>query len=143
MRSAIVQAAILLFLSAVLALASYAWHPRAPALYLVEKPLRDDEVSVQMIQKRWNNEVLWIDARIQEQYDAEHISGALLLNEQAFEQQLFGLLDTLQTNTKPIIIYCSASKCDASRTILERLKQTLPIENAFVLKGGWKAWKDR
>jgi 3-mercaptopyruvate sulfurtransferase SseA len=25
--------------------------------------------------------------------------------------------------------------------VLERLKQLLPIENAFVLKGGWKAWQ--
>jgi 3-mercaptopyruvate sulfurtransferase SseA len=25
--------------------------------------------------------------------------------------------------------------------VLERMKQVLPIENAFVLKGGWKAWQ--
>lgn len=130
-----------MLLTAALALATYAWHPRAPALYLMQEPLRDDEVSMQAIQERWKGDVLWIDARIQEQFDAEHIPGALLLNEQGFDQQLFHYLDTLQTNTRPIVIYCSAAKCEASRKVLERLKQTLPIEHAFILKGGWKAWQ--
>jgi rhodanese-related sulfurtransferase len=94
---------------------------------------------MQVIQERWNGDVLWIDARIQEQFDAGHVPGALLLNEQKFDEQLFGHLDALQANTKPIIIYCSAAKCEASRHVLERLKQTLPVENAFVLKGGWQA----
>lgn len=135
------QASILILLAATAAWATHVWHPRAPALYLVQEPLRDDEVSMKVIQERWQGQVLWIDARIQEQYDAGHVPGAVLLNEQHFEEQLFGLLDTLQTNTKPIIIYCNAAKCEASRKILERLKQTLPIENAFVLKGGWNAWQ--
>ena len=141
MFSTLRQAALLILFAAAVAWATHAWHPRAPALYLVEEPLRNDEVSMEVIQQRWQGKVLWIDARIQEQYDAGHIPGAVLLNEQHFEEQLFGLLDTLQTNTKPIIIYCNAVKCDASRKILERLKQTLPIENAFVLKGGWNAWQ--
>lgn len=141
MLRAIRQASILLVLASAAAWATHLWHPRAPALYLVQEPLRNDEVSMQVIQERWKGDVLWIDARIQEQYDAEHIPGALLLNEQKFEQQLVTYLDILQTNSKPIVVYCSAAKCDASRHVLERLKQVLPIENAFVLKGGWKAWQ--
>lgn len=141
MLRAIRQASILLVLASAAAWATHLWHPRAPALYLVQEPLRNDEVSMQVIQERWKGDVLWIDARIQEQYDAEHIPGALLLNEQKFEQQLVTYLDILQTNAKPIVVYCSAAKCDASRHVLERMKQVLPIENAFVLKGGWKAWQ--
>jgi rhodanese-related sulfurtransferase len=141
MLRAIRQAILLLLLATVAAWATHAWHPRAPALYLVEEPLRNDEVSMKVIQERWQGQVLWIDARIQEQYDAGHVPGAVLLNEQHFEDQLFSLLDTLQTNKKPIVVYCNAAKCDASRKVLERLKQTLSIENAFVLKGGWNAWQ--
>ena len=141
MFAAIRQATVIILLAATAAWATHVWHPRAPSLYLVEEPLRNDEVSMKVIQERWQGKVLWIDARIQEQYDAEHVPGAVLLNEQHFEEQLFGLLDTLQTNTKPIILYCNAAKCDASRKILEHLKRMLPIENAFVLKGGWNAWK--
>ncbi|MDB6005307.1 MAG: rhodanese [Prosthecobacter sp.] len=141
MFAAIRQATVIVLLAATAAWATHAWHPRAPSLYLVEEPLRDDEVSMQAIEERWQGKVLWIDARIQEQYDAGHVPGAVLLNEQHFEEQLFGLLDTLQRNTMPIIVYCNAAKCDASRKILEHLKQMLPIENAFVLKGGWNAWE--
>lgn len=141
MLTAIRQALILLLLAVAAAWGTHAWHPRSPALYLVQEPLRDDEVSMQAIQERWKGDVLWIDARIQEQFDAGHVPGALLLNEQKFDEQLFGHLDTLQANTKPVIIYCSAAKCEASRHVLERLKQTLPVENVFVLKGGWQAWK--
>jgi|UniRef100_UPI00378411AD rhodanese-related sulfurtransferase len=141
MLATIRQALILFLLAVAAAWGTHTWHPRAPAFYLVQEPLRDDEVSMQAIQGRWKGDVLWIDARIQEQFDAGHVPGALLLNEQKFDEQLFGHLDTLQANTKPIIIYCSAAKCEASRHVLERLKQTLPVENVFVLKGGWQAWK--
>jgi rhodanese-related sulfurtransferase len=141
MLRSIRQAVLLLLLSAAAAWATHQWHPRAPSLYLIEEPLRNDEVSMQAIEERWKGDVLWIDARPQEQYDAGHIPNALLLNEQKFESQLVTYLDTLQTNTKPIILYCSAAKCEASRKVLERLKQMLPIENAFVLKGGWPAWQ--
>lgn len=141
MLSVIRQAVVLLFLASAAAWATHLWHPRAPALHLVQEPLRADEVSMQAIQERWQGGVLWIDARPQEQFDAGHVPGALLLNEQKFEEQLVGHLEALQTNQKPIVVYCSAAKCDASRHVLERLRQLLPIENAFVLKGGWKAWQ--
>jgi len=141
MLKSILQATLLLLLAAAAAWATHAWHSRAPALYLTQEPLRNDEVSMQVIHERWKGEVLWIDARPQEQFDAGHAPGALLLNEQKFEEQLVGHLDALQTNQKPLVIYCSAAKCNASRQVLERLKQTLPIDNAFVLKGGWKAWE--
>lgn len=141
MRRAIRQSLLLLLLSGAAAGATHTWHPRAPALYLVQEPLRKDEVSMQTIQERWNGDVLWIDARPQEQFDAGHVPGALLLNEQQFDSQLFSHLDTLQTNQKPIIVYCSAAKCDASRNVLERMRQMFALENAFVLKGGWKAWQ--
>ena len=38
------QALILVALAAVAAFGTQAWHPRAPALYLTQEPLRDDEV---------------------------------------------------------------------------------------------------
>jgi len=141
MLRSISQAIVLLLLASAAAWATHEWHPRAPALYLIHEPLRNDEVSMQVIAQRWQGRVLWIDARPQEQFDAGHVPEALLLNEQKFDDQLFNYLDILQTNTKPIIVYCSGAKCEASRHVLERLKQTLPIENAFVLKGGWNAWQ--
>lgn len=135
------QALILGIISVAAALATHAWHPRAPALHLVEEPLRDDEVSMAVIQGRFGGEVLWIDARPQEQFDEAHVPGALLLNEQKFDEQLVQQLDALQSNEKPVVVYCSGQKCEASRKIMEKLKEMGFVQQAFVLKGGWNAWK--
>jgi 3-mercaptopyruvate sulfurtransferase SseA len=40
-----------------------------------------------------------------------------------------------------VVIYCGGEKCEASRKIKERLVESLPMENVWVLKGGWPAWK--
>ena len=138
---ALVQAALLLAASALAALATQAWHPRAPALYLTEEPLRDDEVSMQVISERFGDTVLWIDARPQEQFDEEHVPGALLLNEQKFDEQVLENLDRLQLNRDPVVVYCSAQKCEASRKVMMKLKEMGFVQEAFVLKGGWPAWK--
>jgi rhodanese-related sulfurtransferase len=98
-------------------------------------------VSMKVIDERWKRDVLWIDARITEQFELEHVPGALSLNEQNFDSMLFDHLEKLQDNTKPVIIYCGTEKCQSSRKIKDALIERLPLENVFVLKGGWQAWK--
>jgi rhodanese-related sulfurtransferase len=137
----IAQALLLLLLAGSAAVGAFYLHPRAPALYAVEEPLRDDEVTLAQIQERWQGNVLWLDARPREQFEAAHIPGALLLNEQDFDNQLFELLETLQTNSKPVVIYCGSERCDASRKIRAKLLERVPIDDCSVLKGGWPAWQ--
>ena len=141
LKKTIGQAAVLVLLSAGAALAVHAWHPRAPALHLTEEPLRDDEVSLASIRDQFQNEVLWIDARLKDLFDAEHVPGALLLNEQGFDDQLLGHLEVLQTNTKPIVVYCGGQKCEASRKVAQKLQQMGIVQQAWVLKGGFGAWQ--
>ncbi len=141
LKKTIGQAAVLVLLSAGAALAVHAWHPRAPALHLIEEPLRDDEVSLASIRDQFQNEVLWIDARPKDLFDAEHVPGALLLNEQGFDDQLLGHLEVLQSNTKPIVVYCGGQKCEASRKVAQKLQQMGIVQKAWVLKGGFGAWQ--
>lgn len=135
------QASVLILLSAVAALAVHAWHPHAPALHLVEEPLREDELNIAAIKERFGGHVLWIDARPQEQYDAAHIPGAHLLNDQGFDDQILGLLETLQRNDKPVVVYCGGQKCEASRKVMERLRELGLVQHAFILKGGFGTWE--
>jgi 3-mercaptopyruvate sulfurtransferase SseA len=65
-----------------------------------------------------------------------------MLNEQEFDNQLLEMLDTLQTTTKTVVIYCGGQKCEASRHVREKLLTMVPVENCFILKGGWPVWKD-
>ena len=141
MKRAVGQALVLVLLSGVAAVGVHFWHPMAPAWYLVVAPPQEDEVTVERVKGEFGGKVLWLDARPEEQYAAGHIPEAKLLNEQGFNEQLFELIDVLQKNTLPVVIYCGGEKCEASRKIKERLVESLPMENVWVLKGGWPAWK--
>jgi rhodanese-related sulfurtransferase len=134
---ALSQALILIVLSAAAAWGTYVWHPRAPALHLSQEPLRDDEVSMALIRERFHGEVMWIDARPADQFAARHMPGALNVSEQQFDEQLVQHLDALQTNSKPVVLYCSGQKCEASRKVMERLKEMGFVKDAFIFKGGW------
>lgn len=137
----VIEAFVILILAVLGAVATHWLHPRAPAWYLTEAPLAEDEVSMKVIDERWKRDVLWIDARITEQFEVEHVPDAISLNEQNFDSMLFDHLEKLQDNTKPVIIYCGTEKCQSSRKIKDALIERLPLENVFVLKGGWQAWK--
>ena len=142
MKRAVGQALVLVLLSGVAAVGVHFWHPMAPAWYLVVAPPQEDEVTVERVKGEFGGKVLWLDARPEEQYVAGHIPEAKLLNEQGFNEQLFELIDVLQKNTLPVVIYCGGEKCEASRKIKERLVESLPMENVWVVKGGWPAWKE-
>lgn len=131
------QSLILVALAAVAAFGTHTWHPRAPALHLTQEPLRDDEVSMEVIREKYAGEVLWIDARPADQFAAQHMPGALNVSEQQFDEQLVQHLDALQTNSKPVVVYCSGQKCEASRKVMERLKEMGFVKDAYIFKGGW------
>lgn len=135
------EAFLIVVLSLAGAVGTHFFHPRAPAWYLTQEPLKDDEVSMASIAERWKGDVMWIDARVSEQFAKEHVPNAVSLNEQNFDQALFDQIETLQDLKKPVVIYCDSEKCDASRKVREQLLQRVPLENVFVLKGGWQAWQ--
>lgn len=138
MKRSVSQAVVLLLMSVAAGVAAHFWHPQAPAWYLVDAPPPQDEVELSTIPDP--AQVLWLDARPDDQYAQGHVPGAHLLNEQGFDQQLFELLEVLQTNTLPVVVYCAGERCEASRRVKEKLLETLPLENVRILKGGWKSW---
>lgn len=135
------EAIILMTISLLGAAGTHLFHPRAPAWYLVEAPLAEDEVSMAVIAEKWHGDVFWIDARISEHFDKAHVPGAISLNEQNFDSALFDHIETLQDLKKAVVIYCGTEKCQASRKIKTELLKRMPLENVFILKGGWQAWQ--
>ena len=136
-------AVILLLLSVAAAVATHLWHPAAPPLYLVEIPAGENEVTVSEVAAKWNNDVIWIDARLKERFDSEHIPGALLINEYDLDNQVFANLEKLQTSGKPIIVYCDGIKCEASHKVRDYLATNIGLPDVWVLTGGWPAWKEK
>lgn len=141
MKKPLIQALVITLLAAAAAVAAFQFHPRAPALHAVQEPLKGDEVGMKEVNERWKGDVIWLDARPRDQFQQEHIPGARLLNEQEFDSLLLELLDELQTASRPVVIYCGGQKCEASRHVREKLLTLVPLEDCFILKGGWPAWK--
>ena len=104
-------------------------------------PLIEDEVAPSLVQT-WGDKVLWVDARPRAKFDSGHIDGAVLLNEDEWDQLVPAFLDAWEPE-KTVVVYCDGGSCDASHAVARRLREDLKLENVRVLKGGWKAWSPK
>ena len=137
------QAAALLALASGAGALVKAFHPNAPALYLQEEPLGKNEVTLEII-RGWGAPPLWIDARQREAYGEDHIPGALLINEQEFDELILEAIEPLgqaQVEGRNIVVYCGSHGCKASHKVAEELSARRGLgDQVFVLRRGWKAW---
>jgi len=114
------------------------------AIYFREKiswrsPILPSE-SVNVDQARaWGENAIWVDARPDDEFARDHVPGALLLNEDRWNELLPQFLAGWSPGKK-IVVYCSAESCDLAREVAERLRQEAQISDVFVLEGGWEAW---
>ena len=113
-----------------------AFHPRRPPWSQEVLAAGEERLPTVLA---WGDNVLWVDARSADDYEAEHVPGALLLNLESWDELFPKFLDQW-TPEKKVVVYCSAATCELSREVAERLR-TNGISSVFVLKGGWEAWK--
>lgn len=135
-RRVLRETAIVLLLTLVAGAATKAFHPRSPAWYFVLE-VGDDAVTEQMVQERWMGDVLWVDARPSKMYEKRHREGALLLNEEQWNDLLYEHFDKLASAGKPIIVYCDGTHCAKSKAVAEKLRG-LGLPDVFYLAGGWR-----
>ena len=114
------------------------------ALYLREKvswqsPIPASEMVTVADAREWGSNAIWLDARSVEDFEKEHVPGALNLNGEHWGEQLPQMLATWSPE-KRLIVYCSSVSCGSSREIARRLRQEAELKNVFVLEGGWEAW---
>ncbi|PYI92252.1 MAG: hypothetical protein DME97_10990 [Verrucomicrobia bacterium] len=99
-----------------------------------------DLVSVEMA-RGWGASALWVDARPAEEFERDHIPGAVLLNEDRWSELLPQFLATQWSPEKKIVVYCSAESCNLAEDVARRLKEEAKLPNEIrILKGGWEAW---
>ena len=115
------------------------------ALYLRDtvswrSPVPPSEMATIADTRGWGNNVIWIDARPEEEFAQEHIPGALLLNEDRWNELLPPMLAAWSPE-KRVVVYCSSESCGSSREVARRLRNDAQLKNVFVLEGGWEAWK--
>ena len=89
--------------------------------------------------RAWGENVIWVDARPEEEFARDHVPGALSLNEDRWNELLPQFL-AVWSPGKKIVVYCSSLSCNASREIARRLRREAQLTDVFVLEGGWEAW---
>lgn len=105
----------------------------------IEAWLDDEPARVSFaVVSRWDR-VLWIDARSAPQYSRDHLEGALLLNEDRWEELLPVILEAWAPGRR-IVVYCNPGRCDASHSVARRLRKELGTKDVYVLAEGWGAW---
>jgi rhodanese-related sulfurtransferase len=132
------QALSILLVALIPASLTAAFHPRRPPWS--EETLERGDVLLPTA-LAWGGAVLWVDARSAEEYGAEHVPGALLLNLENWDQLFPKFLDRWAPGEN-VVVYCGAASCELSREVAERLRKN-GISTVFVLKGGWEGWKAR
>ena len=89
--------------------------------------------------KGWGDNALWIVARPGNEFAADHVPGALSLNEDHWNELLPQFLPNWSPDKK-VVVYCSAESCNLAKDVAKRLRDEAQLQNVFVLKGGWEAW---
>ena len=88
--------------------------------------------------RAWKSPITWVDARPQVEFSADHLPGAILLNEDNWDSLLPGFLAQWQPG-QTVVVYCGAG-CDSSRRVALRLRLA-GVPDVRVLDGGWDAAK--
>jgi rhodanese-related sulfurtransferase len=93
----------------------------------------------------WSDHVTWVDARPAEEFEHDHIPGAILLNEDSWNELLPQFLQQWSPE-KRVVVYCSAQSCNAAAEVARRLRDEAQLKDnegkncVFVLEGGWEEW---
>jgi rhodanese-related sulfurtransferase len=105
------------------------WASRIPASEIVDLGLV----------RSWGNSVLWVDARPDNEYEEDHIPGAISLNEDRWNELLPNFLGQWAPNRK-VVVYCSTQSCNLAGDVARRLREEAQLKNVYVLEGGWEEW---
>jgi rhodanese-related sulfurtransferase len=90
----------------------------------------------------WSPPPIWVDARSDDRFAAGHVTAAVSVNEDAWDEGLGRFLQIWQPGAK-IVVYCDGADCQASELVAQRLRRELDLEDVYVLAGGFEAWKRR
>jgi rhodanese-related sulfurtransferase len=133
---AIAQALLLVILAMVPSLGEgfylrgkISWSSRIPASEIVDLALV----------RSWGKDVMWVDARPDDQYVEDHIPGAIALNEDRWNELLPQFLSQWSPDRK-VVVYCSTKSCNLAGDVARRLREEAQLKNVYVLEGGWEEW---
>jgi rhodanese-related sulfurtransferase len=87
-----------------------------------------------------SGEWLLIDAREEDQFNAQHIPGALSLPSYAFPEAITFFAEEHGMD-KVAVVYCGTEECDLSVELANRLRDEAGWKGVRILEGGFLAWR--
>ena len=98
------------------------------------------EITLAQAKSLYDKGVTFLDARLDEEYNAERVAGA-----QHLTTAMFGLSEppailNMLDPSAPVVIYCSGGDCDASHAVGIRLQQA-GFEQVHIMVDGLPGWK--
>ncbi len=79
-----------------------------------------------------------VDARLQRDFDAGHVPGAINVSPLETEKQIASVMKPYQPAV-PIIVYCQSSQCDLAFIVSRNLNR-LGFSRIYYYEGGWADW---
>lgn len=106
-----------------------------------QSPIPASEMVTVAQARAWADNAIWVDARPDEEFARGHVPGATLLNEDRWDELLPQFLGKWSAEKK-VVVYCSTQSCNLAREVARRLRNQTqpPMQNVFVLDGGWEEW---
>jgi rhodanese-related sulfurtransferase len=86
-----------------------------------------------------NGNVLFVDARSQDNYEDGHIPGAVSLPVGQFDELIGSFLDR-HAPDRPIVTYCSGRTCEDSHHLAQLLSE-LEFDNVRIFIDGFPGWE--
>lgn len=134
MKGAIPQALSIVVLAAALSAGDYLLRPEA-------LPWDAEQYEIDLQSARDLEGTLWVDARLEADYQAGHLPDAVLLAEEDWESGFISLLEVWEPGA-PIVIYCSSTACLRSHHAAKRLRSELGWDEVYSLRDGWEALQE-
>ena len=92
-------------------------------------------INLESAKEMYDREIIFIDARDEEEFAEGHIKGAILAPSTP------ELVQLTPDRSTPIVTYCGGGDCDVSMELAVELMDSWDYERIFVYKGGWPEWK--
>ena len=92
-------------------------------------------INLESAKEMYDREIIFIDARDEEEFAEGHIKGATVALSTP------ELVQLTPDRSAPIVTYCGGGECDVSMELATLLMNDWDYERIFVFKGGWPEWK--
>ena len=94
-------------------------------------------ISLEMAQKFFDDNILFIDARDTDSYNGGHIAGAI--KSMPFSE-LIDYIFTFQGFDEPLVVYCDDEECGLSENLAYQIESE-GFSIIYIFSGGWKLWE--